>query len=368
MKPIVATSTQNVPEGNRSALDRPISMVRVVTQSGREIVCAPETLFGMATENGKPVIYPPRPEGPFASDFPQLSWNLHAPLDGATLSDDPRLWYIAGLVMANGRYTLNPSIPARFLLPIERHGQAERLAAFLCDFGATIAAKSGKGVAWKVKIDDIGSHVQVSSRLIDILLAQTCGGFLEPVTLLPRGLDEPGGPILSPVAQIGLLSGLLRGAPMTDEGVAIQHRSASTVRWLHELLFWNFGVPSHLKVNPFEDEFMRQTTKVKNPHTVLVRREHFGFLNRTSLVTRLGEPGGILLCYLDPIASCKPCGEQEAIEIHAPTQATVIGGFVFDSEFELSEEALKIASMDEVFAEVTDPELVLATQPPLVKG
>lgn len=334
MKPILAKAAPTPAHCRAVDIDRPISLVRLTTQSGLTLDCAAETVFALRHLDGAPVILPPVP--PVAKP---LDWET--PYAGG---DDPRLWYIAGLMLANGRYTGSPSIPAQVALPNAPRAEADRLWNFLCDFDATLSHEARGRIASPGKVAQYGTVIRVTSRLIDLILRQACGGVIAPMSLLPNMEMLCG---LRRASQDAFASGLIRGSDLTAEGKTILHRSAPALRAIHAWLFGAYGIPTSLFVNRYYGEFMKQTGNTASGHRLLLKPEHFGFVTRAGLSVDVAGDAKIFCC-ADPLADVKDFGAHPAIELHCESEQCVVGGFVLGSEFVVPGAAIALATMEEV--------------------
>jgi hypothetical protein len=341
-------------------------MVRLETATGRTLTLNPETIFSLISHDGCVLIHSHlknRPESLGAFTDP-INPDFH---------QDWRFWYIAGLVFSCGQLSRGGSRTAKIILPSTQRAEIENIHKFLLAYAEAANLRNGLGLLWEVRLKDTGAQVLLATRILDFLLDGPCAGLIEPVT---HDLGEPHTFCQFPAARQGFYAGVLAGASATDEGHVLIHKDARVVRQIHDALFADYGVPSYLRINPHEPTVTVHKRRTKNPHSLLIRREHFGFVRSAGLaywnvafqsegrsISRQGFP-----IYPDRIVSVTPVeDEQRAVEAYfGGALVSTLANFLVKADFEPSQTALDIASMKELFAEVADPEAVLRAAPVLM--
>lgn len=363
MRPILASypaqrlwieSDSGVSQEPREACE----MVRIETAGGFALTLAAESLFGLRKRGGEPVLC-----GGFSLAGKSLGLGFLVQQFKKVPGTDSRLWFIAGLILANGLH--NARRTSRFSVPSTHAELAEQIANFTTNFATNHGLRDANGKVWEVSIRHTGPVIEVNSRVFNLMLDDYLGGLLTPVAHSVN-FDVLGGALKQ--HQRAFFAGVFTGSRTSDEGTLFVHRDSRVVSALHDHLFRVLHVATWLRINVNEPTVTAHVWRIRNPHSLLMPNNRLGVAQTRHLCywsypqTPEGESTPLPLEFTDPITAVTPVGLQPAVELHG-TQDALVCGFRMAMEFEPNDLALEIASMDELFVDVRDPIGVLQRSP-----
>lgn len=342
-------------------------MVTLTTRSGRQITMTAESLFGLHKAGGQPVVHTNRlfPSlKPMRFDFKQ---------DVPFWDQDPRYWYIAGFFTAAGDIPPHPTHAACARVQPDRVWELTLLKEFLDAYFDTFEKDSFIG---RYPITEIRNSA-ISSKMVNMIVNRI-GTVQEDRkdkgtfgTLLLGGVNDDSLSFLNNMhgisAYAGFMAGILAGGTVIGPGRVIMHRNSRFLRALNHYLFVHFGIPSETDINPHEDPVLFYRTAGFNVHQLGIRRGDYlkimdaGLAHWDEDYINHGGPQSPLDRYYDAITEIRPAGILPGIELEVDDNGVIHwGGFSFDPEFEVDARALDIATMEELFVDVVNPQKVLA--------
>jgi hypothetical protein len=341
-------------------------MVRITTRNNFSLTMTPETLFSLCKRDGAPILRSTVPR----HTLPPL--NFDPSIYAISTRDDERFWYLAGLVFMAGKFS-DDTRPARIHLPVAREWELTHLKGFLEGVQSRTNARNGHRQVLEVKITRAGPLVTLTSRVIDRILESLTlvqhSSYRNPARFPVENEFNllTNAELISPETHAAFMAGILAGSEIVPEGRKIAHTNSNVVMMLHTFLK-EFGIPTEVKINPYEPVILPQKRRTLHIHHLILYREHYtkvqaaglAFWDRDLLFDG-GKQSGLDL-FTDPILKIEPAGVQRGFEVKGPGVGT-FNGFVLDLNFTPNEIAMDIASMEELFADVSDPAAVIAAAP-----
>lgn len=378
MHPIV--ECQNAPNDPPALDERLYPMVTLTTKGGRSVTMTPESIFALVKHNGNPVLKTSKniaPLLPMRFDLPQA--DTFNPFD-------PRYWYIAGLVTSGGILPQHSTHAACIHLTHDRKWEADLLHNFLDQYFEQFERATFTGRYPKTTVNETAFAVALASKMINniakrLALAPALDSLVSNGAF--NGYGSWGEAILEKTSErslfflsgmitqesyAGFMAGFLAGMASAPTGRVFTHHTSRLVQAINEALFTDFGIPTELNINPHQDPVMYTARGRIAPHALLLRREHYLKVQDAGLahwdqdyVLGGGEQAPLELV-ADPIDSITPAGNLPAVMI-CGNPIEVWKNFLFHSDFEPNEAAIELATMGEIFAEISDPAAVIANAP-----
>lgn len=334
-------------------------MACIVTETGRSITLTPESFFALDIRGGRVGIACEAPSGGEASGEMSAWLQEPAPFPKAAPQlADPRLWFIAGLVVSTGKFVGSQSVPGRITLRAEMESLIDPVKQVLSAYADSIQLRDKNGQPHRIITKASWAGTEISSHIVDRILSGPLQSLVKPLThevCFPKLLGDA-------CARQGFFAGLIAGMEPVAGGRRFIHRDSRMIRACNDFLF-RMGVPTIPNIHPHEPS-VQAHTRGCNPHHLLLLDEHAQFVDAAGL---LALPSTSMasrpVAFYDKVVSIRRAGRCEAIAIQAD-EPVVAEDFRLLPRFSVPAAALDLASMAELFAEVTEPSAVLARSHP----
>lgn len=316
-------------------------LVEIKTTGGFSFIMSPETAFSLHRDDEgqlwrfSPVDYHPGYAVDWYADLSELQERRYA---------------LAGKVVGNGLH-INNRFRTSFTV-VRTLDEAFELQSFLTRLGKHYVEQNLMHVnSLDVKCTDTHHGYLVGGRALTLLI----GNLLAEKTLTPT--FHPG--MVDKGLFRAFVMGLLSTAAKEGEDLVVRHRDADAVRTLGEHLYFQFGIPCDISVNPMEPK-VQMGVSASTRHMFRLSSDQQKHAALAGLIRGTGD--GVNFFQRDLIETITPLKRKVPSVIVLPGSRKwpvplTANGFAFRAQFEIPVGVAEIASHPALLKDSSDPAL-----------
>lgn len=320
-------------------------LMKITTESGAWVIVSPETVFSlMKTDDGRLCRFL-RIQKEFIQDKYHIDWT--API--TDFGTDIRRFALIGMIVANGRHSMERSRPSNVTLP---RSIGQEVLTFLTEWSkekgfGLFSANRNPSVT---ELDD--GTIFIKSRLLSwaadpFLTEKDQTITFDPSALTPRSLWA-------------FAYGFINAVPdEVDSTKMIRHRGVETLIKIQRVLEHRLGVSSSLSVSSYEKEVM--TAKGERSHSLRFDATALAMARRTGLIHGVDRPNdeSVGFLFAEKITGVEALKDRHPSVIVTGEANSALymtaNTFVFESEFEPNSIATELAAHPSVMIDPSDP-------------